>query len=169
MTLLYVIAAGRVVTLEKSMGHAGFAHFLAIVFSIVTAICYLILHFVPRKAYRLLYALTFLLIITMFLVSHSIGLVGPTVTDCGTFSHNFTKNWTMGSIGEIIADDNTTAKVGSLGQTVANCSLNELTFAAGFINIVMYIIAIFDVQNVLLSRVKSKTYGERFVEMGISN
>lgn len=170
-TLLFVIAAAIIISKNKSFGKAGFAHFLAIIFSICTVICYLILHFVPRKAYRLLYALTFLLLTTTFLVSHSFGLVAIDVNDCrisGSLSVN--ASWSgFGDVGSILGDNDANVTIGSLGQPVSNCGTNALLFAAAFLNLILYIVALFDVQTVLLARVKSKTYGERFVEMGISN
>ncbi|KPI84542.1 hypothetical protein ABL78_6404 [Leptomonas seymouri] len=171
ITILYVVGAGMVVTQAKSFGKSGFAHFLGIVFSIVTVIGYVILHFVPRKAYRLLYALTFILLTTMFLVSHSWGLSAPVVQDCNINGNlHINTNWSgIGSIGNVLGEDNVNITVGSLGQPVAQCNGNALLFAAAFLNMILYIIALFDVQTVLLARVKSKTYGERFVEMGISN
>lgn len=176
ITLLYVIGAGRVITLTHSMGKSGFAHFLGIIFAIITVIGYIALHFVPRKAYRLLYALTCLFILTMFLVAHSLGLSAPVVTDCNKLKmidyRNLANISSLDDLGKIIAakdDDNSTVVIGTLGQRVYNCMENELLFAAAFINLILYVIALFDVQMVLLSRVKSKTYGERFVEMGISN
>ncbi|EPY42729.1 hypothetical protein AGDE_01194 [Angomonas deanei] len=174
MTLLYVIGAGRLITVEKNFGKIGFAHFLGIVFSIVTAIAYVILHFVPRKAYRLLYGITFLLLLTFFLVAHSLGIAAPTVSDCNAdFSFKNITDWANQHMGDAttIFDNSTGRNVtyGTMGQEIVNCSMDELLFAAAFINLILYVIAVFDVQNVLLSRVKSKTYGERFVEMGISN
>lgn len=170
-TMLYVIGAGVVTTQAKSFSKSGFAHFLGIVFSIVSVIGYLILHFVPRKAYRLLYAITFLMLTTMFLVAHSMGLAAPVVADCNAAgSLNFTGNYTgIGSIGSILDDNNENVTIGRLGEPVAQCKSNALLFAASFVNMFLYVIALFDVQTVLLARVKSKTYGERFVEMGISS
>lgn len=171
ITVLYVVGAGIVITGAKSFGKSGFAHFLGIIFAIVTVIGYIILHFVPRKAYRLLYALTCTLLVTMFLVAHSWGLSAPVVQDCNNNGNiHFDKNWTgIGGIGVILGDDSKNYTIGSLGEPVAQCSGNALLFAAAFLNMILYIVALFDVQTVLLARVKSKTYGERFVEMGISN
>ncbi|KAG5485010.1 hypothetical protein LSCM1_07090 [Leishmania martiniquensis] len=171
MTLLYVIGAGVVTTQAKSFSKSGFAHFLGIFLSIASVIGYLILHFVPRKAYRLLYGVTFLMLTTVFLVAHSMGLAAPVVADCNAAgSLHFTGNYTgIGSIGSILNDDNQNVTIGRLGEPVAQCKSNALLFAAAFINMFIYVVALFDVQTVLLARVKSKTYGERFVEMGISN
>lgn len=171
LTVLYVVGAGMVITGAKSFGKSGFAHFLGIVFSIITVIGYIILHFVPRKAYRLLYALTFILLTTMFLVGHSWGLSAPVVQDCNAAGGiHVNTNWSgIGSIGKVLGDDNVNITVGSLGEPVAQCNGNALLFASAFLNSILYVIALFDIQTVLLARVKSKTYGERFVEMGISN
>ncbi|KPA76028.1 hypothetical protein ABB37_08170 [Leptomonas pyrrhocoris] len=171
ITVLYVVGVGIVVTGAKSFGKSGFAHFLGILFAIVTVIGYIILHFVPRKAYRLLYALTFILLTTMFLVAHSWGLAAPVVQDCqrnGNLHINTTWGG-IGSIGTVLGEDNVTITIGSLGEPIAQCNGNAILFAAAFLNMILYVIALFDIQTVLLARVKSKTYGERFVEMGISN
>lgn len=170
LTLLYIIGAGRVVTIDRSFGHAGFAHFLAILSAIVTALGYVALHFVPRKAYRLLYALTFMFILSIFLVSHSIGLSAPVVTDCNRFGmlKNLKSISNITDFGHMTNVTDQNVIIGSLGERVHICIENALMFATGFINVVLYVVGIFDVQSVLLSRVKSKTYGERFVEMGIS-
>lgn len=171
ITVLYVVGAGIVITGAKSFGRSGFAHFLGIIFAIVTVIGYIILHFVPRKAYRLLYALTFILLSTMFLVAHSWGLSAPVVQDCNKAGGiHLNTTWAgPGSIGTILGDDNVNETIGTLGEPIAQCNGNALLFAAAFLNMILYVIALFDIQTVLLARVKSKTYGERFVEMGISN
>lgn len=154
-TLIYVIGAGIVITKEKSFGNSGFAHFLAILSSLVVAIGYIALHFVPRKAYRLLYALTFLFLLSLFLISHSLGLAAYSVTECNA-NHEY--------------DNTGLSNITGGGINIQSaCAGNGVLFAGAFLNILFYLVAIFDVQAVLLSRVKSKTYGERFVEMGISN
>lgn len=153
-TLLYVVGAGIAITKEKSFGNSGFAHFLGILASLIVAIGYLALHFVPRKAYRLLYALTFLFLAALFLVAHSLGLASYAVTKCNA-DHEY----------DNMSLTNVTTDIRS--QTA--CSGNGVLFAGAFLNVLFYMVAIFDVQAVLLSRVKSKTYGERFVEMGISS
>ncbi|KAK7194611.1 hypothetical protein NESM_000379600 [Novymonas esmeraldas] len=171
VTLVYVVGAGMVITQASSFSKSGFAHFLGVIFAIASVIGYLILHFVPRKAYRLLYAVTFLLLATVFLVAHSMGLSAPVVADCNAAnSFDFSGNYTgIGSIGSMLNDKNQSVTIGRLGEPVAQCNANAVLFAAAFLNMIIYTIAVFDVQTVLLARVKSKTYGERFVEMGISN
>ncbi|KAG5510324.1 hypothetical protein JKF63_07652 [Porcisia hertigi] len=170
-TVLYIAGAGSVITHAKSFSKSGFAHFLGIIFGIASVIGYLILHFVPRKAYRLLYAVSFTLLTTVFLVAHSMGLAAPVVADCNAAHRlDIIGNYTgIGSIGKILDEDEGNVTIGRLGEPVAQCRGNALLFAAAFINMFIYVIALFDVQTVLLARVKSKTYGERFVEMGISN
>eukprot|EP00658_Telonema_sp_P-2_P053170 TRINITY_DN41613_c0_g1_i1.p1 TRINITY_DN41613_c0_g1~~TRINITY_DN41613_c0_g1_i1.p1 ORF type:complete len:115 (+),score=26.06 TRINITY_DN41613_c0_g1_i1:84-428(+) len=61
----------------------------------------------------------------------------------------------------------TTSLIGSLGQSLGNCVDSEIIFAGAFMLIIFHIISLFDTQRMLVSRIKSKTYGERFVEMGI--
>ncbi|KAH9598476.1 hypothetical protein LSM04_009727 [Trypanosoma melophagium] len=174
-TLLFVIGAGRVITLERSISHSGFAHLLAIFTSIITVIFYIALHFVPRKAYRLLYFISVMLVLTMFFVAHSLGLAAPIVDDCnalGLINYSaIVEKWNdLGSVGVIFNNHtNKTEAIGKLGENVRYCVEEELTFASALLLLILYIFALFDVQKVLLTRVKSKTYGERFVEMGISN
>ncbi|EAN80763.1 hypothetical protein C3747_66g71 [Trypanosoma cruzi] len=174
-TLLYVIGAGRVITLEHNFKHAGFAYFLGIFFSIITVICYISLHFVPRKAYRLLYFISVMLVLSMFFVAHSMGLAGPVVSDCNllgliNYSDIVAKWRNMGTVGVIFNNETKTKEViGKLGEPVQHCVEQELTFATALIMLILQVFALFDVQKVLLTRVRSKTYGERFVEMGISN
>ncbi|KEG05312.1 hypothetical protein DQ04_23701000, partial [Trypanosoma grayi] len=156
-TLLYVIGAGRVITLEHSFKHSGFAHFLGILFSIVTAICYVALHFVPRKAYRLLYLLSALLVITMFLVAHSLGLAAPVVSDCNAMGlinySDVVEKWNdMGTVGVIFNNEtNRTEAIGKLGERVGNCVEQELTFVSALLMMILQLFALFDVQNVLLT------------------
>ncbi|ORC86906.1 uncharacterized protein TM35_000252020 [Trypanosoma theileri] len=174
-TLLFVIGAGRVITLERNISRSGFAHLLAILTSIITVILYIALHFIPRKAYRLLYFISVMLVITMLFVSHSLGLAAPLVDDCNALGlinySDIVDKWKdMGSVGVIFNNHtNKTETIGKLGENVRYCTEEELTFASAVLLLILYVFALFDVQKVLLTRVKSKTYGERFVEMGISN
>ena len=174
ITLIYMIGAGRLIDVTDSFFSLGFAHFLAILSAVAATIGYCILHVVPRKAYRLLYLITSLLALAIFLVSHSLGLTAPTVDDCdelGFFNATQLINATAHSLGDvgyvILNGGNGTQAIGQLGQAVDHCVDYGLTFASAFILIFFYVIALFDTQRLLLTRVRSKTYGERFVEMGI--
>lgn len=177
-TFVYLVAASHLISETKSFGKSGFAYFLAIIVSIVAVVGYIVLHVVPRKAYRLLYALTGLFLLSGFFISHSMGLSAPTVNDCrisGHGHHNFTWSNVSADMGEIqwVKQNHSSrtevVTIGSLGQEVSHCGDHVAIFVATFLLLILYIIGIFDVQKVLLTRVKSKTYGERFVEMGISN
>lgn len=168
-SFIYVVGACIIISKDKSFGNSGFAHFLGVLAAILTAIGYIALHFVPRKAYRLLYGLTFMFLVSMFLLAHSLGLSAPTVTDCNadvSYLNLSWEDWT--NIGHV-AQGNDSTIIGSMGQKVTQCGANGALFAGAFMTLILYIIALFDVQTVLLTRVKSKTYGERFVEMGISS
>lgn len=174
MTLIYMIGAGRLIDVTDSFFSSGFAHFLGILAALASTIGYGVLHVVPRKAYRLLYLITFLLALSIFLVSHSLGLTAPTVDDCdelGLFNATRLLNetaYTLGDVGYVILQGgNGTAAIGQLGQPVNHCVDYGLTFASAFILILLDVVALFDTQRLLLTRVRSKTYGERFVEMGI--
>eukprot|EP00796_Vickermania_ingenoplastis_P009535 gene9535-6692_t len=177
LTLVYLIAAAHYINVQKNFGKLGFAYFLAILSALVTVVGYIVLHVVPRKAYRLLYALTGLFLLSGFLLGQAMGLSGPTVNDCRLLGSLDLKDaitssmWEFGKVGWVV--NNSTAAgataIGSLGQPVTNCSDHVVIFVSSFLLLILYVIGLFDVQKVLLTRVKSKTYGERFVEMGISN
>lgn len=150
------------------------AHFFAAVISTASTVGFLALHMVPRKRYRVLYLLSGLLVLSIFLTSHSLGLVAPTVDDCdeeGLLYNvsaliNTTKDTASGVVHGITSG-NTTSWVGSLGQSLGNCVDSEIIFAGAFMLIIFHIMSLFDTQRMLVTRIKSKTYGERFVEMGI--
>lgn len=175
MTLIYTIGAGHLVSTTDSFTSIGFAHFLGIISAIASAVLYTLLHFVPKRAYRLLYLITITIVLSLFLVSHSMGLTAPTVDDCddlGAFSNATAvlANQTS-SIGEItwiiLHGGNASTAVGRLGQSLGDCTSFAVTFACALIVIILQLVALFDTQRMLLTRVRSKTYGERFVEMGI--
>lgn len=182
LTIAFLACSAHLIHVSRNFEKLGFSYFLAIIFSVVVAIGYLALHLLPRKAYRLLYALTGLFLISALLVGHSMGVSGITVNDCRIESSiNFTMKIVdeideMGNINgwNITIDTNEdkhnhTKVIGTYGETVNHCSDNVGIFVCSFFLLILYVIGLFDVQNVLMSRVKSKTYGERFVEMGISN
>ena len=171
--LVFAIGVFREINRNNSLGNIGFANFLAFLFSSTATALYLFLHFIPRKVYRLMYLLTALFMLGIFFASHSLGLSAPMVDDCNNlgiadaaFWANATTN--LGSIGyAIAAGSNVSTLIGRLGQPITDCVDNQIIFAGAFMLIVFQIVAVFDVQRMLLVRVKSKTYGERFVEMGI--
>lgn len=175
LTLIYTIAAGHLVDTTDSFTSIGFAHFLGILSAIAAAALYTLLHFIPKRAYRLLYLITVVLVMSLFLVSHSMGLTAPTVDDCdemGAFNEATAvlRNQThsIGEITWIILDGgNASYAVGRLGQTLGDCTTSALTFVTALLIMFLQLIALFDTQRMLLTRVRSKTYGERFVEMGI--
>lgn len=175
-TSIYLISMATLVSRKKNFSKDGFAYFLALIVTIAGVAGYFVLHVVPRKAYRLLYALTVLFLLAGFLIGHALGLAGPTVNDCqrlGEFNiENVTE--TVGKIGDVIwvksnSTDSGAIGIGSLGQELSYCGNHLTIFVSSFFLLILFFIGILDVQRVLLIRVKSKTYGERFVEMGISN
>lgn len=175
-TLMFLISAASLINKQKSFSKSGFAYFLAILISIATAISYIVLHLVPRKAYRLMYALTGMLLLAFFFMGHSLGFAGPTVTDChrrGELSvyHLTDSSHYYNDLHDLLTNNVSYENVtlGYLGQRVEYCSTHGVVFVAALLLMILYFIAIFDVQKVLLTRVRSKTYGERFVEMGISS
>lgn len=182
LTIAFLAVSAKLMHLQKSFTTIGFAYFLTIIFSVVVTLGYVALHLVPRKAYRLLYALTGFFLVTSFLMAHSMGVSALTVNDCRLEdSFNFTEIVTLdaeklgkfervnASNGEHNGTHNKTEVIGTYGEPVSFCPENVGVFVCSFLLLILYVIGLFDVQSVLLSRVKSKTYGERFVEMGISN
>lgn len=161
---VYFIGVMRLITARQRFERLEVPHFLGVGFAIISTISYLVLHFIPRKAYRLMYFLTAMLMLSIIFVSHSMGVTGPTVDDC-----NDDLGETAGHIGDALSNiaNATTTRRGSLGQSLGDCIDETIIFAASVCVIFFHIIAIFDVQRLLLVRVRAKTYGERFVEMGI--
>ena len=169
---VYVIGVLRFVNTQQTFYRTEVAHFIGMLFAIASTLGYLALFFVAKKSYRVLYLLTFIIVLSLFLVSHSLGLVAPTVDDCdelGVFINGFVnRTYTDASnIGNSLRGGNVTEIRGSLGQSLGNCVDSELIFAGAFLLLVFQMVTLFDLQRTLIGRVKSKTYGERFVEMGI--
>ncbi|CCW71371.1 unnamed protein product [Phytomonas sp. Hart1] len=160
---IYVVGSSFVIFKDDNLGNVGFTHLIAILLSTGTTFIYLTLHFIPRKAYRLLYTITGLLLLSIFFCAHSLGLTVPTVSDCSN------GNFQQMSVKSKGGSKDMNVVFGSIGQEIRTCSGNKMLLVGALITILMMIAAIFQVQMILLNRVRSKTYGERFVEMGISN
>lgn len=182
LTIAFLAVSAHLIHLQRNFKTIGFAYFLTIIFSVVVALGYIALHLVPRKAYRLLYALTGFFLVSSFLMAHSMGVSALTVNDCrleGNFNLTEIATSEMEDLGHFervnVTDGkgkgghNKTVIIGTYGEPVSFCADNVGVFVCSFLLLILYVIGLFDVQNVLLNRVKSKTYGERFVEMGISN
>lgn len=182
LTIAFLACSAHLIHISKNFEKLGFSYFLTIIFSVVVAVGYVALHLVPRKAYRLLYALTGFFLAAAFLMGHSMGTSALTVNDCRIENHlNFSSLIAsdVGQLGHIDRVNTTshghnqthnhTVVIGTYGEPVTHCPDNVGIFVCSFFLLILYFIGLFDVQNVLFSRVKSKTYGERFVEMGISN
>eukprot|EP00331_Platyophrya_macrostoma_P000069 CAMPEP_0176405616 /NCGR_PEP_ID=MMETSP0127-20121128/431_1 /TAXON_ID=938130 /ORGANISM="Platyophrya macrostoma, Strain WH" /LENGTH=160 /DNA_ID=CAMNT_0017784683 /DNA_START=159 /DNA_END=641 /DNA_ORIENTATION=+ len=157
-----------------SFSNTGFAHFLGFLSAIASAVAFTVLHFLPKRAYRMLYLISGILVVSIFLVSHSMGLTAPTVDDCDSLGLlNITailaeQANSLGTVGYVILKGgNGTVAVGRLGQVLGGCTQSVITFVTALLIIILEVIALFDTQRMLLTRVRSKTYGERFVEMGI--
>jgi hypothetical protein len=169
--LVFTIGVFREIKKDSSFSNTGFANFLAFLFTSFSTGLYLFLHFLPKKAYRLMYLLTVLLVLSLFFSGHALGLSAPIVDDCDELGIANTTYWSgvdLGNIGYAIASGtNVSTIIGRLGQPITNCVDNQIIFAGAFMLLVFHTVAIFDVQRMLLGRVKAKTYGERFVEMGI--
>ena len=179
-SLVLIIGFFKFAVTQGTFYRTEVAHFFTAVISTASTIGFLALHLVPRKRYRVLYMLSGMLVLSIFFTAHSLGLVAPTVDDCDEkgLLYNVTTlfNTTAGSAHDAVdavtgrnqtTTSITTSLIGSLGQSLGNCVDSEIIFAGAFMLIIFHIISLFDTQRMLISRIKSKTYGERFVEMGI--
>jgi hypothetical protein len=178
-SLVLIIGFFKFAVTQGTFYRTEVAHFFTAVISTASTVGFLALHLVPRKRYRVLYMLSGLLVLSIFFTAHSLGLVAPTVDDCDEkgllYNVSTLFNTTTGTAQDAVdavtnrnqTTSITTSLIGSLGQSLGNCVDSEIIFAGSFMLIIFHIISLFDTQRMLVSRIKSKTYGERFVEMGI--
>lgn len=172
-SFLYIIGCFKFMSTQGHFSRTEVAHFLGMIISTVATAGYLGLHFVPKRRYRMLYTLSGILVLSVFMCGHSMGLVAPTVDDCEN------KGLLMGATGlvnqtiwdavnakEVVIQMNVTEIKGQLGQSLGNCIDSEIIFAGTLMLVLFHIVAIFDTQRMLAARIRTKTYGERFVEMG---
>ena len=165
---VYLIGVARYLAAHSGFERLEVPHFFGLAASLVSTVSYLILHCIPKKAYRLLYFVTVSLILSIVMSSHSMGVTGPTVDECDELPTN-----SLNFLGEQLqsASRNNTQtaslRIGALGQSLGACEDQAIIFSGCTILLLFQMIAIFDVQRLLLQRVRSKTYGERFYEMGI--
>eukprot|EP00744_Colponema_vietnamica_P009217 GILI01013130.1.p1 GENE.GILI01013130.1~~GILI01013130.1.p1 ORF type:complete len:206 (-),score=11.64 GILI01013130.1:105-722(-) len=172
-SLVYIIGAFKFITYDGTFSRTEVAHVLALLVTTAATAGYFLLHFVPKKRYRVLYSLSGLLVVSVFLSAHSLGLVAPTVDDCddagllmGTTSLVNRTIIDAETAKESVIQMNITEIRGQLGQSLGNCVDSEIIFAGCFMLSVFHIIAVFDTQRMLAARIRSKSYSERFAEMG---
>jgi hypothetical protein len=161
-TFIYLIGVIRLIG-TRGATRLQVPHFIGLCFAVGSTVAYLVLHFIPRKAYRLMYALTALLVFSVVFVGHSMGVTAPTVDDCS----GDILSTTRGAITDIANKTQNGDPKGDLGQSLGDCTDETIIFSASLVLVLTQTVAIFDVQRLLLDRVRAKTYGERFVEMGI--
>lgn len=173
-SLIMIIGCIKFLSTQGTFYRTEVAHFIATVVATAASCGYLSLHFLPKKRYRVLYGLGGLLVVSIFLSAHSFGLVAPTVDDCdekGLLLGQELLNQTFRDVQDAQSSftwNNVTNSIhGRLGQSLGNCVDSEIIFAGTFMQVIFHIVSAFDVQRMLAARIKSKTYGERFVEMGI--
>lgn len=180
---VYAVGVLRYIHYLDRFERLEIAHFLGLGGGVTSCVAYLILHFIPKKHYRLLYFLTAVIIFSVIFVGHSMGVTGPTVDDCNSDVDTTARNLGRGAgtvVGSIPLNGASAAPtetsqapqpngpaLGNLGQRLDDCGDQTIIFAGAVMLEFFFFLAMFDVQRLLLLRVKAKTYGERIVEMGI--
>jgi hypothetical protein len=160
---VYLIGTLRLIFSLQRFKRLEVAHFLGLGFALSANVCYLVLHFIPKKKYSLMHVLTGLLLLSLFFTGLSMGVTGPTVDDCNDGIQEAEHN-----VEDSFRDLNlTTVRKGALGQSLGTCRDDTVIFAASILLNFFQIVALFDVQRLLLSRIRNKSVGERFVEMGL--
>lgn len=179
--IVYIIGVAKLTHSWGSMDRIVVAHFCAMISTFLANVCYIYLFLRGQKQVQFMSVLSTLLLISFMLVAHSIGVAAPNVVDCGS---NFTVvsdtfgetagNAVNGAVKTITNKTlNTTVLIwhgrGSYDQSLVGCHDQAIVLGGAIVVGFFQLVAIFDVQRVLLRRVRSKTYGEIFVEMGISS
>ena len=186
--IVYLVGVFKLAATWGSFERIVVAHFIAMFFSLFTLIGYFYLFLKGQKQIHFMSFLTGLLVLSFMLVSHSIGLAAPNVLDCGG---NFT--YLANSFGDVaggVANDLTNISLnrtlihngdnnngnnnnnngqprGEYDQSLLGCYDQAIILGGAIVVGFFQLCAVFDVQRVLLRRVRAKTYGERFTEMGI--
>ena len=169
-TFIYAIGIFRYISAVQRFKRDEVAHFFGLGCAVLSSAMDLALHTMPHKAQpQSLTILTIIMIVASGMVGHSLGLAAPTVDDCDETNRQNFFNGTIQTVGQISHEVITSPGVttGSLGQSLGNCRDMQLIFAGCFMFLFFQSIALFDIQRIILKRVRSKTYGDRFVEMGI--
>lgn len=166
---IYTVGVLRYIRSIGQFKRLEIPHFMALVLAVASTVIYCLLHCSPKKMYRLMYGLSVLLVLSIGMLSHSLGITAPVVDDCDEMSATQLLNSTRAGLhfGNLTSVQTIAVNTGSLGQSLGNCVDNQVIFAGAFMLATFQILALFDVQRMLLERVRTKTYGERFVEMGI--
>jgi hypothetical protein len=180
--IVYMVGVMKLLGSWGSMERIVLAHFIAMMFAIVALVGYVWLFLKGQRQVQFMTVLTGILIIAFTLVGHSIGIAVPTVADCGG---NFSVINVAQTVGEVaggvaggiangisnISHNRTingfTHPRGSYSQSLVGCHDQSIVLGGALVTAIFELVAIFDVQRVLLRRVRAKTYGERFTEMGI--
>jgi len=179
--VVYMTGVVKYVGARTALGALDAVNLVGCVSSTICAIFYAYLFFVARKPYRLMYFLSAALVFSLFFTGHSLGLTGPTVFECagnwsglanqfGAIQSEVISNVVNGSFykNQTISGDSTISiRVGDYNAVAIGCLDTMIIFSGALIAAVFGLIAVFDVQRILLKRVRAKTYGERFSEMGI--
>jgi hypothetical protein len=186
--IVYIVGVFKLAAAWGSLERTVIAHFLGMFLSLITLLGYFYLFLKGQKQIHFMTFLTMLLVVSFMLVSHSIGLASPNVVDCGgNFSYlaqgfkdvtnnvangvtNITLNRTNvqnlpGAVGGVLINGGPPR--GEYDQSLLGCYEQAIVLGGAIVVGFFQLAAVFDVQRVLLRRIRAKTYGERFTEMGI--
>ena len=181
--IVYLVGVFKLAATWGSLERVVVAHFIATLLALLSLVAYFYLFLKGQKQIHFMSFLTGLLV-SFMLVSHSIGLAAPNVLDCGgNFSYlagSFTD--VAGGVANDLANISLNRTVintpappstsdsearGEYDQSLVGCYDQAIILGGAIVVGFFQLCAVFDVQRVLLRRVRAKTYGERFTEMGI--
>ncbi len=183
--IVYMIGVIRLAAEWGNLERIVVAHFLSMFLSFITLLGYFYLFLKGQKQLHFMSFLTNLLVLSLMLVSHSIGLTAPNVLDCGgNFSYltnsfgevaggvangitNITLNRTLSGAVNAGGGVINGPPRGEYDQSLLGCYDQAIILGGAIVVGFFQLCAVFDVQRVLLRRIRAKTYGERFSEMGI--
>jgi hypothetical protein len=158
---LFAIGIFRYLNAVKRFSRDEIAHFITLGLAGISTTMFIATHAVPKRVTsEILTILAVLLVLSEGMVSHSMGLAAPTVDDCNG-------NGRVDFLNGTITNVNGIANTGTLGQSLGDCLDMQLIFAGSFLLLIFQTIGVFDIQRLILQRTRSKTYADRFVEMGI--
>lgn len=171
--IVYMVGVAKLVSTWGGVERIIGAHVVGMAVSLLALIGYLYLFFRGQKQQQFMSFLTILLIVSFTLIAHSVGIAAPSVIDC---DNNFTLIDSFGEVtGNVINGfSNVTLNrtfikypVNSYEGSLLGCHDQSIVLGGAIVVGFFQLVAIFDVQRVLLRRVRAKTYGDRFSEMGI--
>lgn len=166
-TIIYAVCLSVVVFREVKRDRFTVFHMLSVAFCSLSLFCYAALHCISLKQRYLLYIITFVLLITFGFLTHSTGLTLLVVLDCrdlGILNHSefFDALNNPAELTSMLNEsgtiDNETAVIGKSGRAVHSCSLHSMVVFAASVTALFQMLALFDVQKVLVEKTKKKMY-----------